>query len=152
VEGGVVKEVIDKLAEMGIGIYQLPCPEFTYLGNPREQMTKDEYESIDHYREHVKELAKMVGMNIESLIKMGKEPKLKILGIIGITRSPSCAVKCIPVGNGYREGLGIFFEELLSEFEKRGIIVPTFEVDIKDLEKSILDLERFIRDRLDANL
>ncbi|MEM2635091.1 MAG: hypothetical protein QW372_06460, partial [Nitrososphaerales archaeon] len=110
VEGGIVKKVVDKLAEINIGIYQLPCPEFTFLGNPRAQMTKDEYESLKCYKKHVRKLAKKVSMEIESLIKMGKEPKLKIVGLIGIARSPSCATKCIPVGNGYREGMGIFFE------------------------------------------
>lgn len=144
VEGGVLKKVVDKLAEMNIGIYQLPCPEFTFLGNPRAQMTKDEYESLKCYKKHVKKLAKKVSIEIESLIKMGKEPKLKIVGLIGLARSPSCATKCIPVGNGYREGIGVFFEELIRYLNRKGIIVPTFEIDVKDLERSTLTLENLI--------
>lgn len=43
---GLVSSVVTFLAERKIGAIQLPCPEFTFFGNPRPPATKGEYESL----------------------------------------------------------------------------------------------------------
>ena len=89
---GLATEVIRFALKHNLGIIQMPCPEFTFCGNPRPSRTKDEYEMLPGFREHCEELAKVVVKQLKMLTIMGEEPRIQILAVIGVKRSPSCAV------------------------------------------------------------
>ena len=54
---GAVRPVVDLLLDHGIGIYQMPCPEMTYLGALRWGQVRDQYDS-PMFRRHCRALAK----------------------------------------------------------------------------------------------
>ncbi|MBS7638397.1 hypothetical protein KEJ49_05905 [Candidatus Bathyarchaeota archaeon] len=138
---GCLWKVVKRLDELGFGVYQLPCPEITFLGNPRRSMMRGEYESLKGYQEHVKRLSLEASSGIEALINMSRRPRLKLMGLIGLARSPSCAAKGVEPGS-YPGG--IFFEELLKELKRRGLEPQVIEIDIKDLEASISMLDELV--------
>jgi predicted secreted protein len=125
---GPVSQILQFLSGNKIGVVQLPCPEFTFLGNPRSPATKDDYESLSGFREHCKRLANDSAIHIKRLTEMGRNPKIVVLAVAGVERSPSCGVECTPrKTNGkvkYVEERGIFFELLEKEMEDLNFTVP----------------------------
>lgn len=112
-----VKQLIDE----GLGIIQLPCPEFKHLGITRKPMEKEEYDTKE-YRSLCKDLAISAVNDIEVYLNEGYEIK----GIVGIEESPTCSI------SGKR---GIFMEELLGELGKRNIQLSYVEVPADYSEK-----------------
>ncbi len=106
----ILKEVIDQ----GIGIHQLPCPEFIHLGLQRKPMEKQEYDT-PQYRSLCKELSQNVLQTIQEYLKNG----YKILGVIGIENSPTCDI-------GKKRG--IFMEELFDLLKKSNIQLNMLDV------------------------
>ncbi|WP_291570153.1 CD3072 family TudS-related putative desulfidase [Clostridium sp. UBA4548] len=102
------------LIEEGIGILQLPCPEFKFLGPERKPMSKEEYDSKE-YRELCKNLFKPVLEDIKIYLKSG----YNLLGILGINESPTCSIT---------KERGIFMEEILEALEKENIKINYFEI------------------------
>ncbi|WP_128425077.1 CD3072 family TudS-related putative desulfidase [Gudongella oleilytica] len=111
---GAHKDIVQLIMAKAIGIHQLPCPEFRYLGLGRPPMTKEEYDTPE-FRKLCKELASDSIRIVLEYEKSGYD----IVGLLGINQSPTCSI------TGLR---GIFMEELLSLLEGEGIILKTFEV------------------------
>lgn len=115
-------EVINFLLEKNIGIVQMPCPEFTYLGLLRPPQTKDQYDSAG-FRSHCRKLAKNIVSQIENYEKAG----VKVLAILGIEGSPSCGVnwttKTGDKKTKHVQEKGIFMEELEKLLSGRKISV-----------------------------
>ncbi|MEM2146809.1 MAG: hypothetical protein QW279_15705, partial [Candidatus Jordarchaeaceae archaeon] len=141
---GSVTQILQFLSNNKIGVFQLPCPEFTFLGNPRPSMTKDDYESLSGFKEHCKKLALESAMNIKILIEMGSKPKITVFAIIGVGRSPSCAITSSPRKiNGkieYVKEKGLFFEFLEKETKMLGINVPFIELDMQNPKETCQEL------------
>lgn len=106
----IAKSLIDE----GIGIIQLPCPEFRFLGPNRKPMNKDEYDS-EEYRKLCRQLFKPILEDIKVYLENG----YTLEGIIGIKESPTCSI------TGDR---GIFMEEIFKALEEEGIELKHFEV------------------------
>ncbi len=122
---GVISEIVADYLAQGVGIIQLPCPEFLFGGLKRWGQCRDQY---DHpaYRKHCRELLHPYVEQITTYLKEG----CTIREIVGIDGSPSCGVhktcvgfiggetSCPGIVEGQRERLryieapGIFFEEL----------------------------------------
>lgn len=106
-------------------VIQLPCPELIYFGANRREITKDQL-TQSRYRKFCHELFLPFADMVEELYKKGFD-----IEIIGVKKSPSCAVKCTTVdGPGGRvrifththvSGKGVFFEEIEKDLVKRGI-------------------------------
>ncbi len=145
---GMLFEVVKKISEMRIGIYQLPCPEILFLGNPRIELTKDDYNAILGFREHAKKLALKVASELEELILKSRNPKIHLSGILGLSRSPNCACYTAPLKGGMSKGgMGIFFEELIFELNKRGFSPLLFDIDLEDLKRSLVDLDKLYEEK-----
>lgn len=117
---GAFNDIIKVVLDHNISIIQLPCPEFTFLGEERPPKTKKEYDTPE-YRKVCEELA-------EKVIAQMKEYEIhgyKILGLIGIEESPSCDTLC---------SKGIFMEELQKLMERDGIKISTFDIPEKYTE------------------
>lgn len=102
------------LVNSGAGIYQLPCPEFKYLGLSRKPMEKNEFDTPS-YRNLCKSLAAEVVLDIKEYKSQG----YTLCGIIGINNSPTCSIS----GNK-----GIFMEEFISLLKSNDISLDFFEV------------------------
>ena len=131
---GPVSPVVEFLSARKIGAVQLPCPEFTFLGNPRPPATKDQYESLPGFQRHCESLAKESVRNLKTLVTRAVKPKIRVLAVVGIERSPSCGVECVPrTVDGeirYVGEKGFFLGVLERELEKLGLSVPFVGVDL----------------------
>jgi predicted secreted protein len=107
---GFAKELIDS----GIGIIQLPCPEFRYLGITRKPMSKAEYDTPE-YRSLCRRLFEPILEDLLVYLDNGYE----FCGIIGINQSPTCSI------TGKR---GILMEEVLTLLASKGISPNYLEV------------------------
>lgn len=135
---GLAAQLIEFVSNHGIGIIQLPCPEFTFCGNPRPPRTKDEYETLNGFIEHCSKLAKLSVEQIESLVSMSQKPRIEILAVVGVKGSPSCAVNSAPRkvnANKYVEEEGIFLGLLRKEMRKKGLSPSFIEFDFDEPEK-----------------
>ncbi|MEM2111007.1 MAG: hypothetical protein QXX08_03910 [Candidatus Bathyarchaeia archaeon] len=146
---GPVMEVLEALSKLNIGAVQLPCPEFTFCGNPRPPRTKDEYERLPGFRLHCEDLAKASAKNLKTLTDMGRKPKVHILAVVGVTHSPTCGVKCTPrMLDGkveYIDEKGLFIEILEREMEKLGLRTAFIEFDFHTPENLCENLYKIMK-------
>ena len=121
---GAYKDIIIELINNDIGIHQLPCPEYRYLGLKREPMSKEQYDNED-FRKINNEIAR----DAVTVIKEYLSNSYEILGLIGINESPTCSI------NGNK---GILMEELTDMLDKANIRLNYIDVptDYHDGEKS----------------
>ncbi|BBH22338.1 hypothetical protein Back11_36830 [Paenibacillus baekrokdamisoli] len=100
---GVMKSAVDWANDQAYGIFQLPCPEFTFLGPERPPMTVEEYDTPEFHAHNRKILLPVIEQ-----LKVYQDYGYEIVGGIGISDSPSCD-----------PGKGIFmrdFHEISDEF------------------------------------
>lgn len=112
--------IVNMLVEEGIGIIQLPCPEFKYLGLGRKPMSKEEYDSPE-YRKLCQRLFQPFIEDLREYLKNGYE----ILGIIGVNQSPTCSI------SGNR---GIFMEEIFKALNEEGVKLNYYEIPPTELD------------------
>ncbi len=131
---GPVYEILRFLSEEKIGVFQLPCPEYTFLGNPRPPATKDYYKNLRGFKEHCEQLAVDSAKHLSLLVEKGREPKTVLLAVVGIERSPCCGVNCTPRNIGgetkYEKEKGLFLEALFEELKKFGHTIPMVGLDM----------------------
>jgi predicted secreted protein len=130
---GTFRPVVDLLLEVGAGIYQLPCPEMTYLGISRWSAVKDQYDS-PFFRRHCRNLAANVMDEIEDYHRRGYQTG----AVLGMNGSPACGVDLTPqpldepwggriTGVPSRRLLpesGTFMEILRQAADERSICIP----------------------------
>jgi len=145
---GPVSPVVRFLSGRKIGLVQLPCPEFTFFGNPRPPATKGEYESLPGFRIHCENLARESAKNLKTLVTKGAGPKIRVVAVVGIERSPSCGVEYVPrTVNGeirYVGEKGFFLEVLERKLERLEMILPFVGVDLHRLDAFYKKLDELL--------
>jgi predicted secreted protein len=129
---GMLMPVVSILHQEGVGMIQMPCPEFTYLGPDRWWQAKAQYDT-PNYRRHCRELSTFIADQMEEYAKHG----YSVLGIIGMDDSPSCGINNagpvvewggrpqVELSDAPKEaGKGVFMEELIREVRRRGLELP----------------------------
>lgn len=106
---GAIPSAVNWINEEGVGVVQLPCPEFTFLGLDRPSMTYEQYDN-EPYREHCRSILHPVIEQIQEYVRCGYE----ITGILGIESSPSCD-----------HSRGVFMEELRKLLLKNNLPLGT---------------------------
>jgi len=136
---GINIDFLRLLSDLRIGVIQMPCPEFTFRGNPRPPRTRDEYLNLPGFLEHCMRLADETAKSLKNFVDNACEPSIKILAIIGVERSPTCGVKNTPVGTGmdkrYENRKGIFIELLLKSLRKLNLEIPVVGIDLNKPEE-----------------
>jgi len=129
---GPYRDIVKVIIDNGIGIHQLPCPEYRYLGLKRKPMTKEEYDT-----EGYRKLCKDIATDTVSIMKEYLQNGYNIVGLIGINESPTCSI----IGTK-----GILMEELLALLKEENIQLNTLDVpaDYHDGEKGKEFINRFI--------
>jgi len=117
---GAFNQIIKVILDNDISIIQLPCPEFTFLGEDRPPKTKKEYDTFA-YRDLCKNLAISVVDQMKEYIKY----EYRIIGLLGIEASPTCDT----LGNK-----GIFMDELFKLMESNNINLKTFDIPEEYIE------------------
>ncbi len=92
------------LEEFAVGIYQMRCPEFEFLGR-RRKMRYDEYANLKGFKEHCEKIAEEVANYVNRLSSSH-------VVVVGIARSPSCSLSKVNIEGRWIEGKGIFMESL----------------------------------------
>jgi len=111
---GPYRDIVEIISRCGIGMHQLPCPEFRYLGLKRKPMSKEEYDTFD-FRKLCRDIAK----DTVVIMKEYLDNDYNIVGLIGINESPTCSFE----GNK-----GIFVEELFVLCEQWNINLKILDV------------------------
>ena len=140
---GALGLIVSEFAAKGVGLFQLPCPETSFLGLRRWGMTSEQY---DHpaFRRHCREI---LGSSLDQLEALYRDD-CRLVGVVGVDGSPSCGV--FTTCTGYRGGeisskstdlraqvenlssssrQGIFIQEFLGMLKDRGIPIPLWAVD-----------------------
>jgi predicted secreted protein len=134
-----IKPVLYELIEQEINIIQLPCPEGSYNGYckglKREPIGLSGYDTTD-YHEHCLELVLDSIRVVEGLIENGYE----INAIVGIEKSPSCAINYIYTRKGMLNRKGIFMTHLEEQLAVRGITIPFIGVNRQNPRKGVEQL------------
>ena len=136
---GSVKEVVELLAENGIGIIQMPCPELECFGIDRKPKNK---EALDNkiYRALCKKYALQTLSQIEAYIKKSYH----VLAILGVEFSPTYGVHQIENGSRNTPGKGIFIEELEEEMHKKKFQVPIIGINMNNTFSSAEKLQSLV--------
>ena len=129
---GAIRPLVELLLEHGVGIYQMPCPEMTYLGNMRWGQVKDQYNN-PMFRRHCHRLAEVIVDQVENYRQCGYQ----ILGFVMMDGSPVCGLNQTPrpkdravmwggmswyvPESEYAPGKGNFCEVLQEELGRRGL-------------------------------
>jgi predicted secreted protein len=118
--------LVDLLLRSGVGIVQMPCPEFFCLGLEKSGWGVAPAEEI---RGRFRGVAEGVADQVESYLGLGYE----VAGIVGMNPSPSCGVERakgkgtmlgVSRDTSEREEPGLFIEELQECFRERGMVSP----------------------------
>ena len=144
---GPIREVLEILLHHGVGIVQMPCPELLYLGPDRPTHDKEWYD-----REDFRELCRKLAEDVATLLEMYLKGGYKVLGIVGIEHSPSCAVESISLiiqgEKTYVEGKGIFMEELSKTLTSKGLTDIPLKGFLID-EEGIRDICNWLKNQIE---
>ena len=113
--------IAKSLLDQGIGIIQLPCPEFKFLGPQRAPMNKEEYDS-PKYRTLCRNLFTPILEDIKKYLALD----YSLLGILGIGESPTCSIS---------NKRGIFMEEIFAMLNEQEININYFDIPTNYTEK-----------------
>jgi predicted secreted protein len=145
--------LIETLLKSGLGIIQMPCPEYEVLG-----LEKYDYGEIilDTLRQRFREIAEIVVKQIKDYLALGFD----VVGIMGMNPSPSCGVDTTK-GKGTmlgtdrdtseKEDSGIFIDELKKLLKENDLEeIPIFAVrrlmpGESGIEQRVAQLQEYIR-------
>ncbi len=162
---GAVQPVLDVLAEEGLGIFQLPCPEIGFAGPWRFSQVIQQYDT-PRYRDHCRNLAVGTVDQLEHCLRPMDEGEDYRVAVVGVEGSPSCGITKVGRSTAWRgfpgavafdgrypvgDGMGIFMREFHREIERRQLRTPPvfgLGLDIPDLDVATLAAE--FRSRLRA--
>lgn len=126
---GADEAVVRRLLEAGVGIVQLPCPELNCLGldrgNPDGASSPVTVENT-RIRNAMGAAApeRILGTLVEQVVFQVEQYHrhgFRVLGLIGIDRSPSCGVNTTSRLDQEEPGRGVFIELLRRALADRGL-------------------------------
>lgn len=82
---GMMRDAVHWATNHGYGIYQLPCPEFRFLGPGRPPMTTDQYNTPGFHASN----QELIGPIIADLARL-QNSGIRLVGALHVQGSPSC--------------------------------------------------------------
>jgi predicted secreted protein len=138
---GTIKEIVNFFAEAEVGIVQLPCPEVEFDGGlDRQLKTKENYNN-EVYRNCCREISLKVLKEVREYL----DKEYKVVGILGVEFSPTCAVYRIENGKKILPGKGILMEELEKEMQKENFQVPIIAVNLNNIFSTLEKLSLLLK-------
>jgi len=134
----ITREVLDLLADHGVGMVQIPCPEIACLGFERRRASG---QSLRKAMEAAESVVSCQRLSVETVdrIQCYVEQGYQVLAVLGGNeQSPGCAVHAVEDGSEtLAESSGIFLQALAKELARRGLRIP-FR-GIRDANRKLLD-------------
>lgn len=131
---GLFAPIISTIENAGVGIIQLPCPEFVHLGplRPIGTDTVEQYNTPE-YRAVCQKIAIRTAAEVTSYQNAGYQ----VICFLGVEGSPSCSVSRAPhlVGHDQSQlkpGSGIFVEILKHQFKTSDLHIPFLGIPESD--------------------
>ena len=90
---GTYLHALSPYLEQGAGIFQLPCPENSFLGMARWGMTRNQYDT-PAFRAHCRQILNVPLHEIRSLVEDG----CTIEAVVGMDKSPNCGANLTCTG------------------------------------------------------
>ncbi len=162
----VIREMVDLALDANLGMYQMPCPEVTYLGSMRWGQVKKMYGN-PMFRRHCRHIAEQICDQIQTY----RDNDHQVLGIVLRDGSPTCGLKCSAVEADNEQvwgGMvwhanplqrfgateGVYTEELKAELQRRGMEdLPLFSLpevpEAGSLPDALQEIRSTVRTRQD---
>lgn len=149
---GADEAVARRLLAAGVGIVQLPCPELNCLGldrGDREGANRPVILENTRIRKALGQaaparilagLVEQVAFQVEQYHRHG----FRLLGLVGINRSPSCGVETTSDQDQEVPGRGVFLEALAVELTRRGLDLPMVGIKASQRAEALTRLETLL--------
>ncbi len=141
--GDMLKPLVQVLLDQKTGIFQLPCPEHTFLGISRLGKSKEQYDTPS-YREHCETILATVIDSIKDYLDNG----YIIAGVIGIKGSPSCGVYHTysdkEKGGDNAQGRGVFIEVLQNLLIQHDVELTFVELDEENVISGLKQVKELL--------
>ncbi|MFH1910138.1 MAG: hypothetical protein ABIJ72_03065 [bacterium] len=138
----VIRPVVEILGKSDINIVQMPCPELFFdklIRRPKQKSAYADAKCQSNYRQVADSVVKQVEMYLAN--------GYKVIAIMGIEFSPSCAVNVItgPPPNRIRSGTGFFMEALSHSLRAKGIAIPMIGIKTRSPAEAVEELTAILR-------
>jgi predicted secreted protein len=156
--GGFCREVFEVLADYGVGIQQIDCPETLHLGIQRWYHTKNLYDNVG-FRRICREVSERTVDYMESYKLVGYET----VAFLVCNGSPTCGYdvtsydenwggntnEAFEYNDAIVPGMGVLIEEMHEAIKDRGLeLPPFFGLSLDDasvpLDEIIADFKEFM--------
>jgi predicted secreted protein len=149
---GIIKEAMEVFLDAGVGLIQLPCPEFFYLGLDREVIpgAKSTIESEDTRvarrmnEKQSRELCQQVINNIVYQVNEYRKHDFEIVGLVGINCSPTCGVDTTWSDDNEHLGQGVFIKMLSDELAERQITMKMVGIKAREPNQAISAIKEML--------
>ena len=144
-------ELLDLIVSNQVGLIQLPCPEIACLGLDRSDKQGGKRPLLME-NTRIRDLMSKTGRvklqdkaeEVATLIHEYQTYGFKVLGVIGVNRSPSCGVETTTKDNDEVKGQGIFIELISEACHRRGQTVKMIGVKTSETENSVKRVRQLI--------
>ncbi|GFM37864.1 CD3072 family TudS-related putative desulfidase [Desulfovibrio psychrotolerans] len=129
---GAHRPVWETLLPAGVGVVQLPCPEFLHMGPARWWQTRSQYDTPAY-----RALCSALADSVADQALMYRGAGVRLLAVLGVEGSPSCGVnrvydhaewggrpRDVDPAVAKRAGKGVWMEVLEQVFAQRGVALP----------------------------
>lgn len=134
-------DILSYLVENAYSIVQMPCPESTFehtcCGLGRTSHGIQFYEGLPGFVDYCQKLSRVVFEEIYTFHINGH----KVLAILGVEHSPTCAATYMYTRQGTVRRQGIFAEALLSLLDEWKVPIPIVGINRRFPQKLIKKLE-----------
>lgn len=149
---GAIREMAEVIFGADIGIIQMPCPEFLYLGLDREADygTRPTVEFEDTRiagrmtEEKARCLCKLIIEDMMHQMMEYREFGFDIAGLVGINGSPTCGVETTWYDGEEHDGPGVFINMLSEELEKNNLHIKMVGIKALDPQEAVLKTKRLL--------
>lgn len=124
--------LVEVLAESGLGIIQLPCPEFLHLGPKRWWQMRSQYDTPAY-----RALCRRLADEAADLARQYLDAGCTVAGLLGVEGSPSCGVtetydapdwggrpREVELSECRVKGSGIYMATFRDVFAERSLDIP----------------------------
>ncbi|HBM14812.1 MAG TPA: hypothetical protein DD381_00450 [Lentisphaeria bacterium] len=142
---GAITEIAELCIKSGAGIVQMPCPELLLMGIDR-QCKSGTHPSIESEKDRVslkmndaegKKFCESLAENMILQIEEYQKNDFKVLGIVGVNKSPTCGVETTWSDGQKRKGRGVFLDILSTHLNNKKIKIPIIGIKTEEPEKAL---------------